>query len=148
MPATAARCSTRTATSPSRSCEYVPPWRRNDVIYFNPADIEYPIGFNPLANVEPDRRPLVVSTVVDALHSLWPDSWGPQLQMFLEATCGALLEMPGATLPQINLMLTDAKFRALRVAACSGCRRAQLLGARLRPDAREGTARAEPVDAQ
>jgi hypothetical protein len=32
--------------------------------------------------------------------------------MFLEATCGALLEMPGATLPQINLMLTDAKFRA------------------------------------
>ena len=92
--------------------EYVPPWRRNDVIYFNPADIEYPIGFNPLANVEPDRRPLVVSTVVDALHSLWPDSWGPQLQMFLEATCGALLEMPGATLPQINLMLTDAKFRA------------------------------------
>lgn len=92
--------------------EYVPPWRRNDVIYFNPADIEYPIGFNPLANVEPDRRPLVVSTVVDALYSLWPDSWGPQLQMFLEATCGALLEMPGATLPQINLMLTDAKFRA------------------------------------
>ena len=92
--------------------EYVPPWRRNDVIYFNPADIEYPIGFNPLANVDPDRRPLVVSTVVDALHSLWPDSWGPQLQMFLEATCGALLEMPGATLPQINLMLTDAKFRA------------------------------------
>jgi type IV secretory pathway TraG/TraD family ATPase VirD4 len=92
--------------------EYVPPWRRNDVIYFNPADIEYPIGFNPLANVELDRRPLVVSTVVDALHSLWPDSWGPQLQMFLEATCGALLEMPGATLPQINLMLTDPKFRA------------------------------------
>jgi type IV secretory pathway TraG/TraD family ATPase VirD4 len=91
---------------------YVPPWRRNDVIYFNPADIEYPIGFNPLANVEPDRRPLVVSTVVDALHSIWPDSWGPQLQMFLEATCGALLEMPGATLPGINLMLTDAKFRA------------------------------------
>ena len=92
--------------------EYVPPWRRNDVIYFNPADIEYPIGFNPLANVEPDRRPLVVSTVVDALHSIWPDSWGPQLQMFLEATCGALLDMPGATLPQISHMLTDATFRA------------------------------------
>ena len=92
--------------------QFVPPWRRNDVIYFNPADIEYPIGFNPLANVDPDRRPLVVSTVVDTLHSIWPDSWGPQLQMFLEATCGALLEMPGATLPGINLMLTSSKFRA------------------------------------
>jgi len=32
--------------------------------------------------------------------------------MFLEATCGALLEMPGATLPGINLMLTSSKFRA------------------------------------
>jgi len=91
---------------------YIPPWRRNDVIYFNPADIDYPIGFNPLANVHPDRRPLVVSTIVDALHSIWPDSWGPQLQMFLEATCGALLETPRTTLADINRMLTDAAFRA------------------------------------
>lgn len=90
-----------------------PPARRKDVVYFNPADADSPIGFNPLAQVEPDRRPLVVSTVTDALHSLWPDSWGPQLQMFLEASCGALLETPGSTLPGIGLMLTSARYRAL-----------------------------------
>jgi type IV secretory pathway TraG/TraD family ATPase VirD4 len=90
---------------------FFPPARRRDVVYFNPADADFPIGFNPLAAVDPDRRPLVVSTVVDALHSLWPDSWGPQLQMFLEAACGALLEAPGATLPGIGLMLTSSRYR-------------------------------------
>ena len=89
----------------------IPPAHRNRVIYFNPADTEFPIGFNPLANVDPDRRPLIVSAVADALHSLWPDSWGPQLQMFLEASCGALLEAPGSTLAGINLMLTRPKYR-------------------------------------
>lgn len=54
-----------------------PPARRKDVIYFNPADADFPLGFNPLAGVDPDRRPVVISTVTDALHSLWPDSWGP-----------------------------------------------------------------------
>ena len=89
----------------------VPPQRRRDVIYFDPTDIAFPIGFNPLSNVDPDQRPLIVSTVVDALHSLWPDSWGPQLQQFLEASVGALIEAPGATLPGINLMLTSETFR-------------------------------------
>lgn len=89
----------------------VPPARRRDVIYFDPSDISFPIGFNPLASVDADQRPLVVSTVVDALHSLWPDSWGPQLQQFLEASVGALIEAQGATLPAINLMLTSTPFR-------------------------------------
>jgi type IV secretory pathway TraG/TraD family ATPase VirD4 len=89
----------------------IPPPRRRDVIYFDPADIAFPMGFNPLSSVEPDQRPMVVSTVVDALHSLWPESWGPQLQQFLEASVGALIEAPGATLPGINLMLTSERFR-------------------------------------
>jgi len=89
----------------------VPPARRRDVIYFDPADIAFPVGFNPLSNVMPDQRPLVIATSVDALHSLWPDSWGPQLQQFLEASIGALLEAPGAALPGIGLMLTSKRFR-------------------------------------
>jgi hypothetical protein len=82
------------------------------VVYFNPADSDYPIGFNPLARVESDRRPLMASAIVDALHSLWPDSWGPQLEMFLQAACAALLEARNATLPGISLLLTDPGYRA------------------------------------
>ena len=27
---------------------YIPSWRLNDVVYFNPADMDYPVGFNIL----------------------------------------------------------------------------------------------------
>ena len=41
--------------------ELVPEQRIKDVIYFNPADLEYPLAFNPLENVSPDHRYLVAS---------------------------------------------------------------------------------------
>jgi DNA helicase HerA-like ATPase len=37
----------------------VPSWRGDDLVYFNPADLERPIGFNLLSHVPPDQRPLV-----------------------------------------------------------------------------------------
>ena len=32
---------------------YIPPNRINDVVYFNPADFDYPIGFNILETIRP-----------------------------------------------------------------------------------------------
>jgi DNA helicase HerA-like ATPase len=57
--------------------DHIPPWRTDHIVYFNPADLAFPIGFNPLANVPPDSRDLVASGVVSAFKSIWPDSWGP-----------------------------------------------------------------------
>ena len=34
--------------------DYIPDHRIEDVIYFNPADNEYPVPFNPLQQVHPD----------------------------------------------------------------------------------------------
>src|SRR3989344_3986698 len=31
---------------------YIPSSRINDVVYFNPADVDYPIAFNPLESVD------------------------------------------------------------------------------------------------
>src|SRR3989344_3419085 len=42
-----------------RLLDFVPKERVNDVIYFNPADTSYPIGFNVMENVDPARRHLV-----------------------------------------------------------------------------------------
>ncbi len=54
-PAKASRCSIRTAISPKPCSTHVPRARTNDLVYINPADIERPIGFNPLSRVP--RRP-------------------------------------------------------------------------------------------
>jgi len=39
--------------------DYVPSWRVNDVIYFNPSDIEYPIAFNVMEISNPEQRNLI-----------------------------------------------------------------------------------------
>src|SRR2546428_10262226 len=37
---------------------HIPPWRADHLVYFNPGDLEFPIGLNLLANVPPDERHL------------------------------------------------------------------------------------------
>src|ERR1700722_11229423 len=42
----------------------IPPRRADDLVYFHPGDLEFPIGLNLLANVPPDERNLVASGIV------------------------------------------------------------------------------------
>ncbi|GAH47562.1 unnamed protein product, partial [marine sediment metagenome] len=42
-----------------RLLDFVPSERINDVVYFNPADLEYPIGFNPMQGVAKESRHLI-----------------------------------------------------------------------------------------
>src|SRR5580693_2976814 len=47
--------------------DHVPAWRTNHVLYFDPSDLEYPVGFNLLANVPRDSRHRVASGLVGAM---------------------------------------------------------------------------------
>jgi len=89
-----------------------PPWRADDLVCFNPADAEFPIGFNPLANVPVAQRPLVTAGLVSAFKSIWKDSWGPRLEYILANTIAALLEAQNTSLLGVNRMLSDESYRA------------------------------------
>jgi energy-coupling factor transporter ATP-binding protein EcfA2 len=91
---------------------HIPPHRADYLVYFNPGDIEFPIGLNLLANVAPDDRHLVASGIVGAFKGIWRDSWGPRLEYILYNAVSALLDCRNATLLGVNRMLTDDKFRA------------------------------------
>jgi hypothetical protein len=91
---------------------HVPPSRADHLVYFNPGDLEFPVGLNVLANVEPDSRHLVASGVVGAFKGIWRDSWGPRLEYILYNAVAALLDCRNATLLGVNRILTDAQFRA------------------------------------
>ena len=90
---------------------HIPPERTNHLAYFNPGDIEFPIGLNLLANVAPDDRHLVASGIVAAFKGIWRDSWGPRREYILYNAVSALLDYRNATLLGVNRMLTDEKFR-------------------------------------
>jgi len=88
-----------------------PPARTNDVIYLDPADLEHPIGFNPLHGVAPDRRPLVAAHLVAGFHHIWGSSWGPRLEYVLMNALRLLLETPGSTLLGLPRLLADDGYR-------------------------------------
>ena len=94
---------------------YIPHHRIQDVIYFNPADTEFPIAFNPLEVYEGMQKSQISSELVGVMKRMF-DSWGPRLEYILRYTLLALLDTPGTTMLDITRMLTEADFRKKIVA--------------------------------
>jgi hypothetical protein len=90
---------------------YVPQERIQDVIYVNPKDTEYPIGFNPFYAVHPQYHHVVASGLIATFKKIWAESWGPRLEYILRQCTHTLLEYPRATLLDIQPLLTDKSFR-------------------------------------
>jgi len=91
--------------------DFIPAHRINDVVYFNPSDREFPVGFNPLENVDPDLKNIVASGVVGIFKKIFGESWGPRLEYILRNAILALLEYPDSTLLGVMRILTDKDFR-------------------------------------
>ena len=89
----------------------IPADRVNDVIYFNPADTDYPIAFNPMEVTDPKLRTHTVSELIGVLKRMF-DSWGPRLEYILRYSLLALIDYPHATMLDITRILTDKRFRS------------------------------------
>ena len=88
----------------------IPTSRVKDVIYFNPADVDYPIAFNPMEVPDPKLRTHTASELIGVLKKMF-ESWGPRLEYILRYSLLALLEYPDATMLDITRILTDRTFR-------------------------------------
>jgi hypothetical protein len=91
--------------------DYVPKSRINDVVYFNPADKDYPIVINPLEVTNKEEAELVVSGIVSIFNKIFGFSWGPRLEYILRNSLMTLAEVPNSTLKDVPSLLTNAKFR-------------------------------------
>lgn len=97
---------------------FIPGSRLDDVIYFNPADTGYPLGFNPLEVTDPSQKTNISSEVIGVMKRMFGESWGPRLEYILRYTILALLDRPTTTMLDITRMLTDKKFRAETLSYC------------------------------
>ncbi len=88
----------------------IPPERVNDVVYFNPADTDFPIAFNPMEVTDQKLRTHTCSELIGVLKRMF-DSWGPRLEYILRYSILALLDYPDATMLDITRILTEKKFR-------------------------------------
>jgi CxxC-x17-CxxC domain-containing protein len=94
-----------------RLLDFIPPNRINDVVYFNPADLDFPIGFNILETVEGTQKHLVANGLMAVFKKIWPDVWSARMEYILLNSIMALLDFPGSTLLGIMRLLVDADYR-------------------------------------
>ena len=90
---------------------FIPSNRINDVVYLNPADVDYPIAFNPLEAVDAKYKHLVASGLMGVFTKIWAGVWSARMEYILSNTILALLDSPGNTLLGIARMLVNKSYR-------------------------------------
>jgi hypothetical protein len=91
--------------------DFIPPERVEDVVYFDPTDTNYPVGFNMLELDDKAQRDLIADGVVEVFKKQFGDSWGPRLQYILTNAVSTLLEAQNTTLLAVIRILIDKNYR-------------------------------------
>ncbi|MDE2144738.1 MAG: type IV secretion system DNA-binding domain-containing protein [Patescibacteria group bacterium] len=89
----------------------IPENRIGDVIYFNPADTDFPFAFNPLEKVRNEHYHIIASSIMGVFKKIWPDVWSARMEYILNNALLSLLEYPGSTLLGIMRLLSDKGYR-------------------------------------
>jgi len=92
----------------------IPKSRVRHVVYLNPSDTDFPLGFNPIRGVPDHLKATATANLIATFRSIWRESWGPRMEHILSNTISALMEYPdnmGISLLAIPKMLTDDRFR-------------------------------------
>ncbi len=95
--------------------DFVPKERIKDVVYFDPADIDYPIAFNPLEQVQDEFRYLVASGLMGVFKKIWPDVWSPRMEYILNNALLTMLEFPDSNMLGVQRLLSDKDYRKSKV---------------------------------
>lgn len=102
----------------------VPKDRIDDVIVFDPGDIERPLGLNMLEHDfdRPEQRTFIVNEMQSIFNTIFKgseESMGPQFQQYMRNSMLLLMEdMPNedATLVDLPRIFTDAEYRKRKIA--------------------------------
>ena len=89
----------------------IPAERIADVVYFNPVDADYPIGFNILEVPDVKYKHLVVSDLLGIFTKIWANVWSARMEYILQNCILALIDTPGTTLLGIPRILVEKEYR-------------------------------------
>lgn len=92
---------------------YVPNDRYADLVYFNPSDLDFPIAFNPIENVEREYKQQVTYSLIEIFKKFFGGDWTPKIEHVFRFTILALLDFKQATLMSVQKMLTDRPYRQM-----------------------------------
>jgi hypothetical protein len=92
----------------------IPPERAEDVIYFNPADTERPMGMNLLEATTEDEKHFAATSIINLMYKLF-DPYktgivGPRFEHGVRNAMLTAMSVPGNTFVEIMRIMTDARF--------------------------------------
>jgi len=103
----------------------IPKDRIDDVIYFDPAHTERPMGLNMLEYDEryPEQKTFVVNELFSIFQKLYgasPESMGPMFEQYFRNATMLVIEDPssGNTLLDVSRVLSDVAFREMKLSRC------------------------------
>lgn len=103
---------------------FVPKERADDVIYFNPADTERPMGLNMLEYdpAYPDQKTFVINEMLKIFDKLYDlkSTGGPMFEQYMRNAMILIMDDPdsGSTLMEIPKVLADEDFRTYKLSKC------------------------------
>ncbi len=103
----------------------IPPERLKDVIYFDPAYTDRPMGLNMLEydRTKPEMKTFVVDEVYGIFRKLYadvPEAFGPMFEQYYRNAVQLVIEDPdsGSTFVEIPRVFADTAFRNLKLSRC------------------------------
>lgn len=94
--------------------QMIPPERAEDVIYFNPSDLERPLGMNIMEAETEEQKQFVVGSVIGLMYKLYDPHHqgiiGPRFEHAIRNVMLTIMYRPGATFIELVRAITDNKF--------------------------------------
>lgn len=92
--------------------QFVPKERIKDVVYIDPTDRNFPVGFNPLEPVEDyEMRQHLSVYFIAIFKKLFAGTWNPRMEHLVRYITLALLETPDSNVLGIARILSDTAYR-------------------------------------
>ncbi len=101
---------------------YIPEERKEDVILFDPGDLDKPLGLNLLEFQKPEQKTFVINEMIDIFDKLYDmrQVGGPMFEQYMRNAMLLVMSHPesGSTLLEISRVLSDPDFRHLKLKNC------------------------------
>ncbi len=102
----------------------VPKERAEDVVYFDPSDMERPFGLNMLEYdpAHPEQKTFVINEMINIFDKLYDlkQTGGPMFEQYMRNAMLLIMDDPetGSTLMEISKVLADEEFRKMKLSKC------------------------------
>ncbi|HOU75647.1 MAG TPA: TraM recognition domain-containing protein [Candidatus Dojkabacteria bacterium] len=97
----------------------IPGHRKNDVVYWDPGDTQYPMGLN-IMDVEGDEaKNIIINSFIDLLYKLYDPNrvgmMGPMLERTIRNVMLTAMEEPGSTLIEALRLITNPEYAKTKI---------------------------------